>query len=321
MKIYVFSEIFRGNICDITFEMLGLAKELKEKTNGEVVSLLIGKGVKDLKDKLGSADKVLILDDERLEGLSPFLYQNILASILKERKPDLVLFPHTAIGMDIAGFIALKLGYPFVAFCKSLDIKNGDLIATSLICGGKIFVDVKLKENKGICLIAPGSYPAEKGKEEGAKSAEEISFQEIQEKIKFEKYIEPQIEDIDISKKEILVSVGRGIQARENISLAEEIANFLNGAVSGSRPVIDQGWLPVTRQVGRSGKIVKPKLYFAFGISGAPEHVEGMKDSELIIAINKDPNAPIFNIAHYGVVGDVIEIMPLLLEEIQKRKK
>ncbi|MEO0270776.1 MAG: electron transfer flavoprotein subunit alpha/FixB family protein [candidate division WOR-3 bacterium] len=321
MKIYVFSEVFRGEIGDITFEMLGIAKELKEKTNGEVVSILIGKGVKNLKDKFGSADKILILDDERLEGLSPFLYQNILLNILKERNPDLILFPHTAIGMDIGGFVALKLGYPFVAFCKSLNLKNGNLVVTSLICGGKILVDVNLKENKGVCLIAPGSYSAEKGKEEGAKNVEEIPLQEIQEKIKFEEYIEPKIEDIDISKKDILISVGRGIQSKDNIPLAEEIANLLNGAVSGSRPVIDQGWLPITRQVGRSGKIVKPKLYLAFGISGAPEHIEGMRDSELIVAINMDPNAPIFNIAHYGVVGDALEIMPLLAEEIKKRKK
>ncbi|HEB74514.1 MAG TPA: electron transfer flavoprotein subunit alpha/FixB family protein, partial [Candidatus Desulfofervidus auxilii] len=266
------------------------------------------------------ADKVLLLDNEKLEGVSPFIYQNILFQVLKDRAPELILFGHTSIGMDLAGFVALKLNFPMVAFCKNVKAENGHLMATSLICGGKILADVKIKDNKGVCLVLPGSYPAEKGKVEGTKEVEELSLSEIEEKIKFERFIIPEVEDIDITKENILVGVGRGIQNQENLEVVEELAQVLGGALAASRPVVDQGWLPLTRVVGRSGKSVKPKLYLSLGISGAPEHVEGMKDAGLIIAINTDPNAPIFQTAHYGVVGDIFDIVPALVEEIKARK-
>ncbi|CAD7769404.1 MAG: Caffeyl-CoA reductase-Etf complex subunit CarE [Candidatus Methanoperedenaceae archaeon GB50] len=320
MKIFVFPEVYQGEVKEISFEILGLAQEIKEKTGGDLHVLLAGKGVKEFVPQFGLADKVLLLDNEKLEGVSPFIYQNILFQVLKDRAPELILFGHTSIGMDLAGFVALKLNFPMVAFCKNVKAENGHLMATSLICGGKILADVKIKDNKGVCLVLPGSYPAEKGKVEGTKEVEELSLSEIEEKIKFERFIIPEVEDIDITKENILVAVGRGIQNQENLEVAEELAQVLGGALAASRPVVDQGWLPLTRVVGRSGKSVKPKLYLSLGISGAPEHVEGMKDAGLIIAINTDPNAPIFQTAHYGVVGDIFDIVPALVEEIKARK-
>ncbi|RKX65589.1 MAG: electron transfer flavoprotein subunit alpha/FixB family protein [Thermodesulfobacteriota bacterium] len=320
MKIFVFPEVYQGEVKEISFEILGLAQEIKEKTGGDLHVLLAGKGVKEFVPQFGLADKVLLLDNEKLEGVSPFIYQNILFQVLKDRAPELILFGHTSIGMDLAGFVALKLNFPMVAFCKNVKAENGHLMATSLICGGKILADVKIKDNKGVCLVLPGSYPAEKGKVEGTKEVEELSLSEIEEKIKFERFIIPEVEDIDITKENILVGVGRGIQNQENLEVAEELAQALGGALAASRPVVDQGWLPLTRVVGRSGKSVKPKLYLSLGISGAPEHVEGMKDAGLIIAINTDPNAPIFQTAHYGVVGDIFDIVPALVEEIKARK-
>ena len=320
MKIFVFPEVYQGEVKEISFEILGLAQEIKEKTGGDLHVLLAGKGVKEFVPQFGLADKVLLLDNEKLEGVSPFIYQNILFQVLKDRAPELILFGHTSIGMDLAGFVALKLNFPMVAFCKNVKAENGHLMATSLICGGKILADVKIKDNKGVCLVLPGSYPAEKGKVEGTKEVEELSLSEIEEKIKFERFIIPEVEDIDITKENILVAVGRGIQNQENLEVVEELAQVLGGALAASRPVVDQGWLPLTRVVGRSGKSVKPKLYLSLGISGAPEHVEGMKDAGLIIAINTDPNAPIFQTAHYGVVGDIFDIVPALVEEIKARK-
>lgn len=320
MKIFVFPEVYQGEVKEISFEILGLAQEIKEKTGGDLHVLLAGKGVKEFVPQFGLADKVLLLDNEKLEGVSPFIYQNILFQVLKDRAPELILFGHTSIGMDLAGFVALKLNFPMVAFCKNVKAENGHLMATSLICGGKILADVKIKDNKGVCLVLPGSYPAEKGKVEGTKEVEELSLSEIEEKIKFERFIIPEVEDIDITKENILVGVGRGIQNQENLEVVEELAQVLGGALAASRPVVDQGWLPLTRVVGRSGKSVKPKLYLSLGISGAPEHVEGMKDAGLIIAINTDPNAPIFQTAHYGVVGDIFDIVPALVEEIKARK-
>ncbi|AMM42181.1 electron transfer flavoprotein subunit alpha [Candidatus Desulfofervidus auxilii] len=320
MKIFVFPEVYQGEVKEISFEILGLAQEIKEKTGGDLHVLLAGKGVKEFVPQFGLADKILLLDNEKLEGVSPFIYQNILFQVLKDRAPELILFGHTSIGMDLAGFVALKLNFPMVAFCKNVKAENGHLMATSLICGGKILADVKIKDNKGVCLVLPGSYPAEKGKVEGTKEVEELSLSEIEEKIKFERFIIPEVEDIDITKENILVAVGRGIQNQENLEVVEELAQALGGALAASRPVVDQGWLPLTRVVGRSGKSVKPKLYLSLGISGAPEHVEGMKDAGLIIAINTDPNAPIFQTAHYGVVGDIFDIVPALVEEIKARK-
>lgn len=138
--------------------------------------------------------------------------------------------------------------------------------------------------------------------------------------IRLQKYIEPEAGDVDISQQEVLVAVGRGIQGKENLELAETVAKDLHGALCGSRPVIDQGWMPLSRQVGKSGMTVKPKLYLALGIGGTTEHTEGMKDSALIVAVNTDPRAPIFNIAHYGIVADVLEVLPALNEAIARKK-
>jgi electron transfer flavoprotein alpha subunit len=168
--------------------------------------------------------------------------------------------------------------------------------------------------------IYPGAFPLESGKTDKKPNIEDIDFFKEIEKVKFNKFIEPEAGDVDITKQDILISVGRGIENADNISIADELVEVMGGAVSASRPVIDQGWLPLSRQVGKSGMIVKPKLYFALGISGAPEHVEGMKDSELIIAINKDQSAPIFNIAQYGVCADLNDIIPELIEQLKRRK-
>jgi len=170
--------------------------------------------------------------------------------------------------------------------------------------------------------LLPGARAAEKGRSDQKPQIEDVQVTLPDTlRVQFKKYLEPEAGDVDITKQDVLVSVGRGIQTQDNIALAEELAQALGGAVSGSRPVIDQGWLPLSRQVGKSGAAVKPKLYLALGISGAPEHVEGMRGAEVIIAINTDAHAPIFNVAHYGVVGDLFDIVPPLTEEINKRRQ
>ena len=169
--------------------------------------------------------------------------------------------------------------------------------------------------------IWPGARPAEKGHIQRSVPVTDfpVKLEDTQD-IRLCRYIEPEAGDVDLTKEGVLVAVGRGIQDKANIELAENLANALGGVVCGSRPVIDQGWLPLSRQVGKSGLTVKPKLYVALGISGAPEHIEGMKDSELIVAVNSDPGAPIFNVAHYGIVGDVLETLPALTAAVEARK-
>jgi electron transfer flavoprotein alpha subunit len=179
---------------------------------------------------------------------------------------------------------------------------------------------VKLAQGRGIVSVYPGAFPAEPGRSDRTPPVEKLAVPVAAPQVVFQQFVEPETGDVDITKQTVLVAVGRGIQSADNVQLAEELARTLGGAVCASRPVIDQGWLPLSRQVGKSGMSVKPRVYLAFGISGAPEHWDGMQNSECIIAVNTDPKAPIFDGAHYGVVGDAVELLPLLTEKIQARK-
>ena len=321
MDIFVFPDIVRGEVKDISFEMLGLARKLAHHTQGRVYTLLLGHEVERLVSLFGASDIVVKVDDERLAHFNPHVYRHTLAHVLRDYNPDLVLFGHTSFGMDLAGFLSVRLGLPLLAFCTQLDMKEEALVATSLICGGKAYAVCELTQNKGVVLMSSGAYPAAEGKVGGTPTIEEAACAEVEATVRFEGYLEPEVEDIDITREAALVGVGRGIQDEDNLAMAEELADALGAALSATRPVIEQGWLPLTRQVGRSGKIVKPKLYLACGISGAPEHVEGMKDADLIIAINTDPDAPIFNVADYGVVADALDLIPLLTEAVRRREE
>jgi len=210
---------------------------------------------------------------------------------------------------------------PYVNFCKNLRVVDGALEAQCVVYGGKMEATVVVQGRPAIVSVVPGARLADNGKASRTPEIElaAVSLPEAS-AVRFKRYIEPESGDVDITKQDVLVAVGRGIQNQDNLSLAEDLAQALGGAVCASRPVIDQGWLPLTRQVGKSGMIVKPKSYLALGISGAPEHVEGMKGSELIIAINTDPHAPIFDVAHYGICGDLLEIIPILTEKLKARK-
>ncbi|HON08317.1 MAG TPA: electron transfer flavoprotein subunit alpha/FixB family protein, partial [Verrucomicrobiota bacterium] len=239
---------------------------------------------------------------------------------INEKQATLVLVGCTNISFGIGTRLALRIGMPFINWVKDIKTVGDDMVVTSALFGGKVLSDIALKDKKGILGILSGAFPPDAGKIAKQPAIEHIAKPEIKSKVKFRSLIEPKAGDIDISRMDVLVSVGRGIQSQDNIPLAEELANALGGAVSSSRPVVDQGWLPLTRQVGKSGMSVSPELYLALGISGAPEHYEGMKGAKLIVAINTDPKAPIFDFANYGAVVDCLEIIEPLKEEILKRK-
>ena len=217
-------------------------------------------------------------------------------------------------------FCPHRLNIPYLNFCKNLRFEEDCVISSNQLFGGKIISESTIPGNTGIISIYPGSLPADQGKSDKQPVIEEPDIPITESKINFKRFIEPEPGDIDVTKEKILVAVGRGIENSDNISLAEELSDVLSGALCASRPVIDQGWLPLSRQIGKSGMIVKPQLYIALGISGAPEHVEGMKDSELIISVNKDLRAPIFNISHYGVCADLNDFVTELNEQIKIRK-
>jgi electron transfer flavoprotein alpha subunit len=315
--IYVCIEHVQGQVADISYVMLRAARELASQTGGGVVAALLGHEASQLAEGLG-ADRVLYIDHPALKDFSPDAYQQVLAGIIKEDSPRAVLLGNTTIGSDVAGALSAGLGVPLVSSCRSVGAGGKLVIQT---CGGKIMAEVDLPATTTLLTVIPGGYLPEEGK--GAKAPEVIARQASAlegPRVRLRKYIEPETGDVDISKEALLVAVGRGIQQQDNLELAEELASVLGGAVCASRPVVDQGWLPVSRLVGKSGKRVKAKVYLALGISGAPEHVEAVTDAEMIIAVNTDAAAPIFSVAKYGATVDLFDLVPVLTERIREAK-
>jgi electron transfer flavoprotein alpha subunit len=309
-QIFVIVEHLKGNIEDITFEMLGKGKEIAGNTGGELVAVLLGSGVDSMAGQLGAAGKVIYIDDANLVEYNPQAYCRAIGSLVAANQPKMVLVGNTSMGMDIAGGVSVDQNIPFIAYASGISA-DGTTVTSSLY-GGKMNVDSSVSGESSIISVIAGSFPADAGKVDGSPAVETATADLGDLSVQFKRLIEPEGGDVDITAQEILVSVGRGIQSDENLPMAEELAAKLGGAISCSRPIVDSKWLSKTRQVGKSGLKVKPKLYLALGISGAPEHIEGMKDADLIIAVNTDPKAPIFDYAHYGVVQDLFDFIPAL---------
>lgn len=321
-NILVVAEHFQGHLTDITFELLGKARELAPALGGQVGVALLGHDVGGLVSELGAAAVVYAADRPELREFTPDAYAAVLGIAVAHAAPRVVLLGSTSVGLDLLSLLSARLNLPCIDNCTAIRFQDGGLVATSQIYGGKLFAEVLLTQRTTLVAVAPGMFPAEAGKVSGKPQVvqfpHELGPPEM--RTSFRRWIEPPPGDVDITKIPILVAVGRGIQSADNVPQAEALAEVLGGAVCGSRPVIDQAWLPKTRQVGKSGMTVKSKLYLALGISGAPEHVEGMRGAELIVAINQDPQAPIFSVAHYGVVADLFDILPLLTAEIKTRQ-
>jgi electron transfer flavoprotein alpha subunit len=315
-EIFVLAEQLQGRLTEATFEAIAAARSLAAALGSEVVAVLPGAANAGLAAELGAADRVLHLADPRLDAYSPDAYESALRAVLADRLPRLILVPNTTVGMDLAAGLAGLLDLPLAAYCLSLGVDGTAIVAKCQVYGGKIIATVTFAD-RGIVSLVPGSFAAPDGRKAGQSQIETIGPSDATTlRVRLLDYAVAETADVDITKQPVLVSVGRGIGGPENLELAEELATALGGVVSASRPVTDSGWLPKSRQVGKSGLTVKPKLYLALGISGAPEHLQGMKDSELIIAVNTDPAAPIFGVAHYGIVGDVLEVAPALTERL-----
>ena len=323
--IYVVIEHLRGQVAEISFVMLAGARELARGWGGSVVAVLLGHNSQGLVGNPpgGSgqglaASKVLYCDHPALVEFTSDAYSKVLADIIKKDSPRLVIFGSTSIGTDLASTLSIKLGLPLVSSCRSFTAE-GKFI--SQVCGGKIMAEGDLPGPTALVTMVPGGYKAEQGQSSEQPVITQIEPPPLEPlRVTLAGYIEPESGDVDISRERILVSVGRGIQNQDNIILAEDLAKALGGVVSASRPVIDQGWLATSRLVGKSGKHVKPKVYLALGISGAPEHTEAITDSETIIAINTDPAAPIFNIAKYGAEIDMFDLVEVLTAQVKSAK-
>jgi electron transfer flavoprotein alpha subunit len=318
--VLVVAEHFRGQLNEITFELLGKGRELAQALGGKLAVALLGNQVGGLASELGAADLAYVADRPELGEFIPDMYGTVLEGCLKQSQPRLVLLGSTSVGLDLLSLLSARGSFPCIDNCTRLEAQAGRLVATCQIYGGKVFAQVALPEAMTLVAVVPGMFGAEGGKVSGKPEVVPLGLPPALRPTRatFRNWIEPPPGDVDITKVSILVAVGRGIQNADNLPQAEELAELLGGAVCGSRPVIDQGWLPKTRQVGKSGMTVKPKLYLALGVSGAPEHIEGMRGAELIVAVNTDPQAPIFGMAHYGVVSDLFDILPALTEEIRR---
>ncbi len=315
--IYIVIEHLRGQVADISYIMLAAARELAQSAGGNVIAVLLGHNAKELAANF-AADQVIYLDHPALADFTPDAYQKALADLIQKNQPRAVLFGSTSIGSDLASVLSIRLDLPLASSCRSFT-KDGKFV--SQICGGKIMAEGALPSPTALVTMIPGGYKSEEGKSTQPPTltpAEVPALDAL--RVALKNYVEPQAGDVDIAKEPILISVGRGIQNKDNIALAEDLATALGGVVTGSRPVIDQAWLPSSRLVGKSGKHVKPKIYFTLGISGAPEHVEAITDSDTIIAINTDPKAPIFDIAKYGVEMDLFDLVEVLTEKVKQAK-
>jgi electron transfer flavoprotein alpha subunit len=321
-EIMVLAEHRRGEMRDITHEMLAKGRELADAQGARLVALLLGNGVEGLAAELTAfADKVLVMESPELENFNSEAYQEVLKHVIRERKPRMTLIGHTSYGIELAPALAVDIGAPLASDCIDLRIEDGRVNVTRQIYGGKINVEASLKEaDHHIVTVRPATFepgePGPPGEIERVKPPATAGPRKA-----FLDYVEPPPGEVDISEAEIIVSVGRGIKEKKNLPLITGLADALKGEVGCSRPIVDKHWLPKERQVGSSGKTVKPKLYLATGISGSFQHVMGMKGSGLIVAINKDPKAPIFRIADYGVVDDLFKVVPALTQKINELRQ
>jgi electron transfer flavoprotein alpha subunit len=310
-----------GALTDSTHELLGAARQLASQTGGQAVVVFLGLDVGPHAEGSTAADRIIATVDKQLAYYTPEAYVSVLGGIIEKEGPRAVLVGSTAIGIDLAPSLGARLGAPVVTGCKTVTT-DGDLLkVTAIFCGGKMLADIDVTGRPAILQILPGSYePVEPA---GETEVNTVSSPVPLEPgaISFEQMVSPETDDVDITQEDVLVAVGRGIEQEDNVEVAEELAKALGGQLCASRPIVDRGWLPTTRQVGKSGIIVKPKLYIALGISGAPEHLEGMTGSGLTIAVNTDPAAPIFAAAQYGTTVDLLDLAPDLIEAIKAKKQ
>lgn len=317
-KILAFIEQRSGQIKKSSLEVAKTAADLSQKLNGSVEALCIGNDVNSL-DSIGGygISKVNFIKNSNLENYSS-AYTDLVVNFINQNNFDVIIFSATSLGRDLAPKVSAKLDCGIAVDCVELNISDNKIIATRPIYAGKALMDVTINSDKKIFTLRPNVFSAGVPTENKA----EINFinAEFQEpKVKVVE-IKKSEGKLDVAEADIIVSGGRGMKGPEHFKMIEELADLLGGAVGASRAVVDAGWRSHSEQVGQTGKTVSPTLYFALGISGAIQHLAGMRSSKYIVAVNKDKDAPIFQAADYGIVGDVFEIVPALIEEIKKIK-
>jgi len=317
--VLVVAEQRDGELKRVTLEMLGKANALG--LEGDVQLALLGSGVSDMVSSLAGmgAAKVHLADDPALENYQPEPYAEVLAALANQLQPELILMAATSTGRDLAPKLAAKLGAGLAADCTDLSVKDGVLTAVRPIYAGKALAEVVFKSDIKMVSLRPNVLPVPESTGNDSPPTESIDVPSVDIKAKVTELLKQEGDQIELTEADVIVSGGRGLKGPENFQLLQDLTKELNGAAVGaSRSAVDEGWIDHSHQVGQTGKTVNPTLYVACGISGAIQHLAGMRNSKVIVAINKDPEAPIFNVADYGVVGDLFEVVPALTEEIKK---
>ena len=327
--IWTIVEANRGKIKDVSFELLTRGRKLADKLGTELVSVLIGnnmnnEGVRELIYR--GADKVYVVDDPLLDNFIVENYTNVLEDLVNEYRPEIIIAAATTSGRTLMPYLAVKVNAGLTADCTGLDIEEdtGNLLQTRPAIGGNILATIKTPENRPqMATVRPKSTrPAPK---DYNRTGEIINItlkpELIDGRVESLGYKKNEQEDVNIQDADIIISGGRGLKKTENFGLIRELTQRLGGVIGASRDAVDRGWISYPHQVGLSGKTVLPKLYIAIGISGAIQHLAGMKTADHIIAINNDPDAPIFKVADFGLVGDLFEILPTLNEQLAKEAK
>lgn len=334
--VYIFAQQVDNELSSIAFELLGKGKDLANDLSTDVTAVLIGSGIKGLADQLAEygADKVIVVDDPELKEYRTEPYAHALASVIEKYKPEIVLVGATAIGRDLGPRVSARVKTGLTADCTVLEIgdfpinaiagqeqKHNQLLMTRPAFGGNTIATIACPDNRPqMATVRPGVMQ-KIAPVKGAKAVvEEFNpgFTPNNKYVEILNIVKSVKTTANIMDADVLVSGGRGVGSQENFKMLQELANVLHGSVSCSRAVVENCWQPVDLQVGQTGKTVRPLIYFAIGISGAIQHVAGMEDADLIIAINKDPDAPIFDVADYGVVGDLNKIVPALTKAFKE---
>mgnify|MGYP000029319508 CR=1 FL=1 len=318
--ILIYAEVESGRIHPVAFELLGKAREIGERIGGQVWSIILGHEIKDLASELiqYGADKVFVYDHPTLREFDVIRYKEILVNFVKKFNPEIFLIGATPLGRSLAPRVAASLRTGLTADCIDLRIdENGDLIQIRPAFTGNILAHIKTKSRP---IMATVRYRVMEMPEKDPSRSGEIIEMEVPEIGETGLRMLEKVEErrVNLAEADIIVAGGRGLKSKDDLKMLEELASLLGGVVGVSRPLVDEGWISKDHQVGFSGNTVKPKLYIACGISGSPQHLAGMRDSEIIVAINVDPSAPIFRYADYGVVGDLYEVLPRLMKILKK---
>ncbi|EOU2019938.1 electron transfer flavoprotein subunit alpha/FixB family protein [Clostridium perfringens] len=325
--VWVFAEQREGQLQKVSLELLGEGRKIADKLGSKLTALLIGNKVQNLVEDLSrhGADEVLVVDAPELEHYTTDRYTKAICELANAKKPNIIFIGATFIGRDLGPRVAARLETGLTADCTSLDVdvESGDLLATRPAFGGNLMATIVCPDHRPqMATVRPGVF--EKlplGENDATVENVEIKFNSNDIRTKIVEIIKEHKDIVDISEANVLVAGGRGIGSEENFKMLKELAEVMNGSIAASRAAVEKGWVDKDYQVGQTGKTVRPNIYVACGISGAIQHAAGMQDSDMIIAINKDANAPIMKIADYAIVGDVNKVVPEFIAQLKAMKE